>query len=92
MSNSSIWVIDRTLSGATILSQSGPGSNDNKRVLLIPESSSITGASSSDCLVSYLGHSLVVGYSSAEMQSVYSAAPANCDDFLKDFYTQLYDT
>ena len=38
--------------------QSGPGSYGNKRVLHIPQSSSITEASPSDCLVSYLGHSL----------------------------------
>ena len=38
--------------------QSGHGSNGNKRVLHIPQSSSITGASPSDCLVSYPGHSL----------------------------------
>ena len=52
MSNSSIWPIDRTLSGATTLDHSGPGSNDNEWVLCIPQRSSITGASLSDCLVS----------------------------------------
>ena len=36
MSNSSIWLIDRTLSGATTPGQSGPGSNDNEGVLCIP--------------------------------------------------------
>ena len=41
------------LSGATIPSQSGPGSNSNERVLRIRQSSNITGTSSSDCLVSY---------------------------------------
>ena len=53
MSNSSIWPIDQTLSGATILGQSGPGSDSNKRVLHILQSSSITWPSSSDYLVSY---------------------------------------
>ena len=53
MSNSSIWPIDKTLSGATTLGQSRPGSNGNERVLRIPQSSSITGATPSDCLVSY---------------------------------------
>ena len=48
-----IWPIDRTLSGATTLGQSAPGSNGNKGLLHIPQSSSITGASSSDCLVSH---------------------------------------
>ena len=49
------------LSGATILGQSGPGTNGNKGVLRIPQSSSIIGTSSSDCLVSYTGHSLGKG-------------------------------
>ena len=35
-----------------------------------------TGASSSDYLASYPGHSLVESYPNAEMQSVYSTAPA----------------
>ena len=74
---SSIWPIDRTLSGATTLGQSEPGRNGNDGVLRIPQSPSITGASSSDCLVSYPGHSLVGSYLSAEKQSVYSTAPAN---------------
>ena len=52
--------IDRALSGATILDQSGPGSDGNEGVLRIPQSSGITGASPSDCLVSYPGHSLVL--------------------------------
>ena len=37
---SSIWPIDRTLSGNTIPSQSEPGSNSNEGVLHIPQSSS----------------------------------------------------
>ena len=40
------------------ISLSGPGSDDNEGVLHIPQSSMITGTSPSDCLVSYLGHSL----------------------------------
>ena len=35
MSNSSIWPIDRTLSGAAASWQSGPGSDDNEGVLRI---------------------------------------------------------
>ena len=35
MSNSSIWLLDSTLSGATTPGQSGPGSNDNESVLYI---------------------------------------------------------
>ena len=57
MNFSSIWLIDRTPSGATISGQSGPGSNGNERVLRIPQSTCITGTSPSDCLVSYPGHS-----------------------------------
>ena len=56
---SSIWPIDRTLSSATTPDQSKPGSDGNKKVLCIPQSSSISGTSPSDCLVSYPGHSLV---------------------------------
>ena len=58
MSNSSISLVDRTLSDATTPGQSGPGSDGNEVVLRIPQSSSITGASPSDCLVSYPGHLL----------------------------------
>ena len=58
MSNSSICVIDRTQSGATTPSQSGHGSECNEGVLCIPQSLSITGASPSNCLVSYAVHSL----------------------------------
>ena len=56
------WLIDRTLSGATIPGQTEPGSNGNEWVLCISQRSSITGASLSDCLVSYPGHSLVGGF------------------------------
>ena len=67
---SSIWPIDRTLSGATSPGQSGPGSNGNEGVLCIPQSSSITRTSPSDCLMSYPGHTWEGegSYSSAEMQ------------------------
>ena len=61
-----------TLSGATIPSQSGPGGNGNEGVLHIPQNSSITGTSPSNCLVSYPGHSL-----EGVLQSVYSTAPAD---------------
>ncbi len=70
--------IDRALSGATTPGQSGPGSDVNEGVLRIPQSSSTAGTSPSDCLVSYLGHSLGGGsYPSSEVQSVYSTAPAD---------------
>ena len=58
---SSIWPTDRTLSDVTIPNQSGPGSDSNEGVLHIPQSSSITGASPSDCLMSYPWHLLVMG-------------------------------
>ena len=57
---SSIWPIDRTLSGATTPGQSRPGSDGNNGVLCIPQISSTTGISPSDCLVSYPGHLLEV--------------------------------
>ena len=65
------------LSGATFPGQSGPESNDNEGILRIPQSSSITGTSPLDRLVSYPWHSLDGGgsYPSAEKQSVYSTAP-----------------
>ena len=65
--------------------QSGPGSNGNEGVLRIPQGPSITGTSPSDCLVSYPGHSLGRGgsYPSAEVQSVYSTAPANWANLLR---------
>ena len=40
---SSIWPIDRTLSGATTPGQSGHGSDGNEGIRDIPQSSSITG-------------------------------------------------
>ena len=57
--------------------QSGPGSNGNEGVLHISQSPSITGTSPSDFLVSYPGLSLEGSYPSAEVQSVYSTAPAD---------------
>ena len=74
MSNSSIWPIDMILLDATTPGQSGPESDGNEEVLHIPQSSSFTGASSSD-LVSYPGQLLRESYSFVEMQLVYSTAP-----------------
>ena len=51
----SIWPIDRTLLAATTSGQSEPGSDGNEGVPHIPQSSSITGTSLSNCLVSYPG-------------------------------------
>ena len=58
MSNSYIWPIDMNLLGATTLTQSRPKSDSNEQELCIPQSSCITGASLSDCLVSYPRHPL----------------------------------
>ena len=44
---SSIWPIDRILSGATPLSQSGLASDGNEGLFRIPQNSSITGTSPS---------------------------------------------
>ena len=60
MSSSSIWPIGRTLLDATTPGQNGPGSDGNEGLLRIPQSSHITGASPSDSLMSYPGHSLRV--------------------------------
>ena len=49
---SSIWPIDRTLSGATTPCQYQPGSDGIEGVLRIPQSFSITGTSPSDCFES----------------------------------------
>ena len=57
---SSIWPIERTLSGATTLGQSGPGSDGNVGVLRFLQNSSISRAPPSDCLVSCPGGSLGV--------------------------------
>ena len=54
-----------------------PGSDGNEGVLQIPQSSSITEGSISDCLVSYLGHTSGKFYPLAEMLSEYSIAPAD---------------
>ena len=87
MSNSSIWPIDRTLSGTATPGQNGPGSNGNEEVLHIPQSSSITRASPSGCLVSYLGHLLVgvLPLCKDEVSVFYSPLPT------ADWATKLYD-
>ena len=74
MSNSSIQPIDRALSSATTLGQSGPGSNDDEGVLHIPQSSSITIR-----LFSIISRTLFgwKAYPSTEMQLVYSTSPAD---------------
>ena len=75
--NSSISAIDKILSGATTPGQSGPVNKGNKGVICIPQSSSITETSPSECLVSYSRFSLREYYPSAEMESEYSEALAD---------------
>ena len=58
MWSSSIWTIDRTLSGITPSGRNRSGSVGDKEVLWIPQSSSITGSLPSDGLMSYSGYSL----------------------------------
>ena len=62
------------MSGATTPSQSEPG---NEGAFCIRQSTRITEASPSDCLVSYPGHPLEESYPSAEKQLVYSTAQAD---------------
>ena len=63
---------------ATTPGQSRPGSDSNKGVPRIPQSSSTTGTSPSDCLLSYPRHSLVGGaYPYTEVPSMYYTAPAD---------------
>ena len=56
--------------------QSWPGNKDDNGVRDILQSSSITRASPSDCVMSYVRHWLEESYTFVEMQYVYSAAPA----------------
>ena len=63
MSKSSIWLIDRNLSGGITTGQSAPGSDDNKEVRQIPQSS-MSGDSQSYSLISYSEHSLRESYPS----------------------------
>ena len=75
--NQGLFLWGRPLLGATTPGQSRPGSDGNNGVLCISQSSSITGTSPSDCLVSYTGHSLWGSYPSAKKQSVYFTAQAD---------------
>ena len=67
-----------TILSATSKGLSGPGSDCNEGVLHVPQISKAK-ASLSDGLISYLRLLLGESYSSAEMQSVYSTAPADWD-------------
>ena len=67
--------IDRTRSDTTTPGLSGHGSDSNEGVFSISQSSSITGTSPSDYLVSYLIPSFEGYWLSTEIQSEYSTAP-----------------
>ena len=82
----SIWPIDRILSDATTLGQSGPGSDGNKGVLSIPQRTSITRARPSNCLASYLWQLLGEPYASVGMQSVYSITTAEWVRGIKKYW------
>ena len=97
---SSVWPIDRTLSVATAPGQSQPKIESNEGALRIPQSFSITGTSQSDCLVSYLGHSLGsvfllwresvgVFYSPNRLSSQFSKSEG-CGILLHWYYSQVH--
>ena len=78
MTNSSIWPIDRNLSGATTSGESEPGSDGNEEVLHISQTRALLEphhqiAELVDCVI--IRHSLGESYPSAEMQSMYTTAP-----------------
>ena len=82
--NSSVWPIDRTLSGATTPRQIEPGSNGNEVVLCILQIPR-AGALAWDSSIAYPGYTSVVSYLSAEIQSVYSTVPINRGDIVIEF-------
>ena len=88
MSNSSVWPIDRILSGATNPGQIGSGSDVSEEVYHNPQSSK-TGASPSDCLMSYPGHSLEEYYPSTEMQVSIFYGPSWLDHMIMGLYIKL---
>ena len=64
--HSSTWAINRLLSVDTT-----PWSNGNEGVLYTTQSSNITGVSSSDGFVSYLGHFVIWNYRNGQI--IYNA-------------------
>ena len=71
--NSSIWPIDRTLTGTTPLGQSEPESNGNEGVIYNPKAPGV--GSCYQMQFSVISSTLADGGVLAEMQSVYSTAP-----------------
>ena len=74
---SSVWPIGRTLSGATTLDHVHLGVMAMKRYSAIPQTPALLEPHNQICLVSYPEHPLGESYLSAEMRSVYSAAPVD---------------
>ena len=90
MWNSSIWPIDKTLSHATSLGQSGPRSDGSEGVFFIPQSFSITGGSPSDCLMLYPGHLLgVEAYSLADKLNELNDYTTPLYEYISDY--KIYD-
>ena len=69
-----------TLSGAITQGLRGPGIDGYETVLLILQSSRITGASLSDCLMSFLGNSFFMGWEDLPF----------CRDAFGPFYSATY--
>ena len=82
--------MDRALSGAITPGQSGPGSNGYEGVLCIPQSPSITGTSPSDCLVSYLGHSLGGGLTPLQRCSQCILQLSQLGNYIYYIYIYIY--
>ena len=82
----------KDLSGAINLGESRPETNGKEEVLRIHQTSNITRTSPSDCLMSYIEHSLgVESYPSAEKQSVYSTASGDWSVYLNGIiYIYIY--
>ena len=92
MQFSSIWPIDRSLPGATTPDLSGTRTEGNEGVLRIPQSSSITLATPSDCFVLYPEHSLgsvipLQRYS----QCILQPKPIQLNEYCVDMAIQQFD-
>ena len=77
--------MNRTLSGTTTLGLNRPGSDDNKLVLYISQSSSITEALPSDCLLPFTG-----SYITAEKPSVFSATSTEWASYFMKNHAHTY--
>ena len=88
---SSFWPIGRTLSGVTTPGQSVPGSDVNKGILSISGSSSISGDSAADCLVSYQDTRWGGGVSPLCREAVgVLYCPSRLNNYLPEFYILFF--